>query len=96
MDVDDLERAKQIAEAEHLSNGQGIEAYTRLARACSNNMRAMLTKIESGVMLDDDGGRNAASPAPPTRNGKASKPSSAALAAFIDAVDTYEGAAIDR
>ncbi len=44
------ERAKKIAEAENL-DGQPIEKYVRLAQDNKNNMRAMLQKIEEGVML---------------------------------------------
>lgn len=43
-------RAKEIAEIEGL-DGQPVEAYQRLVKRNGNNMRAVLTEIESGVML---------------------------------------------
>jgi DNA polymerase III gamma/tau subunit len=45
------ERAKQIAEAEHL-DGKPIAAYIGLARKHNNNMRRMLEEIATGEMLD--------------------------------------------
>lgn len=44
------EHVKRIAMAEGL-DGRAVEAYVALAQECHNNMRAMLQKVESGVML---------------------------------------------
>lgn len=43
-------QAHRIAEAEGL-NGKGIEEYVKLAKACQNNLREMLSQIEAGVMI---------------------------------------------
>lgn len=43
------ERARQIAQAEHL-DGQPVEEYLKLVRKHKNNMRAVLQEIESGTM----------------------------------------------
>ena len=43
-------RAREIAQAESL-DGQPIDAYIGLARACHCNMREMLCRIETGQLL---------------------------------------------
>jgi hypothetical protein len=45
------EYARDIADRENL-NGQPMARYLRLAQDCNNNLRLMLTRIESGDMLD--------------------------------------------
>ena len=45
------ERAKQIAESEGL-DGQPIERYVKLAQACKNNLRAMISAIDGGAMSE--------------------------------------------
>ncbi len=44
------ERAREIAQAEHL-DGQPLGAYLALAHACQGNFRKMLEEIEKGKML---------------------------------------------
>lgn len=44
------ERAREIAQAENL-DGRPIASYVRLVQECKNNFRAVLQRIESGVML---------------------------------------------
>jgi len=46
------ERAKSIAESEGL-DGRPIGEYVKLVRACSNNMRMVLQKIQAGEMIAD-------------------------------------------
>lgn len=45
------DRARMIAQTEGL-DGQPLEAYVKLARDCRNNMRAMIQRIDDGVMID--------------------------------------------
>ena len=45
------ERARTIAQAENL-DGQPVERYMRLAKDNRNNLRAMLSAIEAGAMID--------------------------------------------
>jgi len=45
------DRARQIAQAENM-DGQPVEAYEKLAKACKNNMRMMLQRIEAGAMME--------------------------------------------
>jgi replication-associated recombination protein RarA len=45
-------RGKEIAEIEHL-DGQPIEKYERLAADEHNNMRAILSRIEEGCMVEE-------------------------------------------
>lgn len=44
------EHCKRIAEAEG-KDGQPVEKYIRLAKECGNDLRFMLQKVDSGVML---------------------------------------------
>lgn len=44
------QRASEIAKAENL-DGKPLAKYVRLANDCGGNMRMMLSKIESGLML---------------------------------------------
>ena len=49
-----IQRAMEIAELEGLG-GAGIEEFGKLAVDCKFNFREMLTEIEKGVMIRDDG-----------------------------------------
>ena len=44
------QRVQAIATSEGM-NGQPIEAYYKLAKRCSNNMRMMIQEVESGAMM---------------------------------------------
>jgi DNA polymerase III gamma/tau subunit len=48
------ERARAVAQA-HGLDGRPIGDYLRLAKDCRNNLRAMLSQIEAGAMLDEGG-----------------------------------------
>lgn len=45
-------RAMEIAQAEELDGGKPIESFIRLAKDKRNNLRAMLSAIKAGIMID--------------------------------------------